>query len=182
MSDEARLRASGAEIERLLEHLGGLVTAPVLHRIERVLRCIIELYAAGLARSLHAARAAGASEPRLCDLVCDDELLASLLVLHGLHPLGTEERVRRALATVRAELEIAEEALELVGIEDGVVKLRAKASIGGGAMAQRVAEGAIRRVIEAAAPEVTSTRIDGLEPPASRDPGLVQLRVGRRAT
>lgn len=173
--DEARLQADSAEIERLLADLQGLVPAPVWQRIDDVLRRIVGLYGAGLARALGHARHAGAAALPFDDLVAGDELLASLLVLHGLHPLSTEERVRRALQAARGELGIADGALSLVGIEDGVARLRASTRLGGGAMSERVAEGVIRRVIEAAAPELLSLQIEGLATP--RDPNLVQLRT-----
>jgi hypothetical protein len=178
MIDDDRLRAESAEIEHLLSEIQSLVTEPAWQRIERAIGRIVRLYGAGLAHALDHARRAGV-EPVFDDLLAADDLLGSLLVLHGLHPLSLEERVRRALNVVRTELGIAEAELELVAIDGVRVELRAASALGGGAMASRVAEGAIRRVIESVAPEVTTVEIAGMSPP--RDPSLVQLRTRREA-
>lgn len=178
MSDDEQLRAESLEIEHLLGEIQQLVTPPAWQRIERVLARVIRLYGAGLARSLEHARNAGVA-PSFDELVASDDLLASLLVLHGLHPLAVEERVARAVVTVRAELGLAIDDLVLVSVQDGRVELQGSADMGGGAMASRVAEAAIRRVIESVAPEVTAVEIRGTGP--ARDPSLVQLRAHREA-
>lgn len=176
MSEEAELQAESARIERLLGELRDLVPLPAWQRIEDVLRSIVRLYGAGLGRALAHAREAGVGE-RFDGHLCDDELLASLLVLHGLHPLTIEQRVERALSALRGELGLADESLALVRVADGVCELAATEGIGGGAMSRGLAEATIRRVLETAAPELASIVITGLAPP--RDPTLVQLRVSR---
>lgn len=172
--DDDRLRSESLEIEHLLDEIRELVTRPAWDRVERVLGRIIGLYAAGLARALHHARNAGVTADAFDGMLRDDDLLSSLLVLHGLHPLSTEQRVEHALTRARAELGIGETQLALVEIEAGVVRLRATGMLGGGAMASRVAEAAIRRAIEDAAPEIAAVELAGAEPPI--DPGLVQIR------
>jgi hypothetical protein len=178
VTDEELERESAA-IERLLAEVRDLVPMPVWQRVEDVLRRVVDLYGKGLARALDHARAAGAPGPVLAERVATDDLLGSLLLLHGLHPFSTEERVRRAVATLRAEFGIREDALALVAIESGTVRLSANGAIGGGAMAPGLAASVVRRVIEAAAPEVTSILIAGL--PERADPGLVKLRTSRSA-
>lgn len=174
--DDERLRAESREIEHLLGEIEELVPAPAWHRVERVLSRVIRLYGAGLARALAHARAAGAAEG-FDERLAGDELLASLLVLHGLHPQPVEDRVRRALAEVRVELGLDDAALELLGVRDNRVALRAADGLGGGAMASGVAESTIRRVIETVAPEVVAIDIETRQ----HDPRLVQLRVRREA-
>jgi hypothetical protein len=178
-SDDQRLQSESLEIEHLLGEIEQLVPAPAWQRVERVIARVVRLYGAGLARVLDHAREAGAVAASFDERIAADDLLASLLVLHGIHPLPVEERVRRALQSARFELGIADHELELVGVTDGRVELRAAQALGGGAMASRVAEGAVRRVIESVAPEVTAVDIRGLAPPA--DPTLVKLRIRREA-
>ena len=177
--EEAELQAESARIESLLSELRELVPLPAWQRIEDVLRRIVRLYSAGLSRALGHARAAGADGPAFDDQLSNDALLASLLVLHGLHPQTTEQRITRALAALRAELRLADDALVVTGIAVGVVHLRATDSLGGGAMSHGLAEGMIQRVLETAAPEITSIVIAGL--PRPHDPSLVQLRTSRTA-
>ncbi|MDB4959792.1 MAG: hypothetical protein JWO36_7361 [Myxococcales bacterium] len=177
--DEVALRAESGQIENLLGELRELVTPPAWQRIDQVLRRVTGLYGAGLSHALDHARDAGADTQRLSELVIEDDLLASLLVLHGLHPLTVEQRIARALAAVETELGLVENELTIASLENGVLELHSTVALGGGAMSARVAEGVIRKMIEGAAPEVTSIRITGL--PAPRDPSLVQLRTRREA-
>jgi len=176
--EEAELQAESARIERLLSEIRDLIPLPAWQRVEDVLRRIIGLYGAGLSRALGHARAVGADAPAFDERLCNDGLLASLLVLHGLHPLSTEDRVRRALGALCTELDLPDGALELVGIDGGVVRLAADGALRAvSGMSRGLAEATIRRVLEMAAPEIASIEITGLPPP--RDPTLVQLRPSR---
>jgi hypothetical protein len=176
MSEHEELTAESAQLEHRLLELRELAPLPLWQRIEDALRLVVRLYGGGLARALDHARTAGAG-PAFDQLLADDELLASLLVLHGLHPMSTEDRVRRALGQLRSELGVPDDALVLVAIRDGVVQLATGGTLGGGAMSSNLAEGIVKRVIEAAAPEIESIAISGLAP--RRDPTLVQLRRAR---
>jgi hypothetical protein len=166
------LAAESAQLERILDELRELVNPAAWLRVEQALRITTRLYGAGLAHALEHATAAGADAERLAGLVDGDELLGSLLVLHGLHPVTTAARVRRTAAALEAELGCA---LEILDLDATRVRLRAEGPLGGGAMAPRVAEGVIRRALEAAAPELAA--IDVVVP----DPALVQLRAHREA-
>lgn len=179
MTDDDRLRAESAEIEVLLDEVRALIPAPAWERVERVLGRVIRMYGAGLGRTLDHARAAGAAPAELTELLAGDDLVASLLLLHGLHPVPVDDRVRRAVANARAELGLAEQAIKIDAIDlpRRTVRLHTDGPLGGGAMAARVAEGAIRRAIEAVAPELA---VEIVVPPQP-DPSLVQIRARREA-
>ena len=74
------LRAVGDRIERLLAELAAEVPAPTFGRIEDVIAMVTQLYGAGLERI---ARRIG---PEHLERLATDDLVASLLVLHDLHP------------------------------------------------------------------------------------------------
>jgi hypothetical protein len=171
----ADLQAESAQLERILGELRELVNPAAWLRVEQALSITTRLYGAGLANALEHATAAGAREAELAALLDGDELLASLLVLHGLHPLTTDARVRRTAAALGSELGCA---LEVVELGPSRLTLRTNGDLGG-AMSPRVAEGVIRRALEAAAPELTAVDIVGL--PVPPDPSLVQLRARREA-
>lgn len=132
--DEARFAADSAQLEHLLAELRELVPLPVWQRVEDLLRRVVGLYGEGLARAIAHARNAGAVTATFDAKLAADELLASLLVLHCLHPQSTEQRVQGAIRALTAELDLAEDALTLVEIRDGVVHLSARGPLGGGAM------------------------------------------------
>ncbi|NVB83431.1 MAG: hypothetical protein HOV81_33975 [Kofleriaceae bacterium] len=180
MSDESdKLRVESAQIEGLLSEIRELVPLPAWQRIEHVLRRVVALYAGGLSRTLAHGRDAGADPARLDELLASDELVSSLLALHGLHPHSAEERVRRALAECRVQLGVGDDDLVMTGIRDGVALVTTRVALGG-SMSARVAEAAICRAIEAAAPELDRVELTGFVGRAS-EPALVQLRVRREA-
>ena len=182
MRDEAELRTAANDIEAKLDELRAMVAPAAFARVEEILERVVQLYGCGLGRVLDHARAHGAGA-ELADRVAADDLLASLLLLHGLHPHDVEQRVRAAVARATDTLGADAGPIDVIAVRDGVVQLHAGA-LGGGAMSARLAEAAIRRAIEDAAPEVTRIEIAGL-PPAPPQPhaaGLVQIRLSREAT
>ena len=64
-----------------------------------------ELYGGGLARMMEIVRKGrSADTEKLFDRFAADDLVASLLLLHDLHPEDTESRILRALERVRPYL------------------------------------------------------------------------------
>ncbi len=98
--DDAQWRTAGDRIQTLLDAsaAGGTVAR---ERAEQLVREVTDLYGAGLERML---RIATAADPDLADRLAADDLVASLLLVHGLHPHDVERRVSDALDTVRPYL------------------------------------------------------------------------------
>jgi Fe-S cluster biogenesis protein NfuA/nitrite reductase/ring-hydroxylating ferredoxin subunit len=167
---EARDRA--ARIDVLLEAVDGFADPAARDTATELVQSLVDLYGEGLARIV------GRSDGLAAELA-DDELVAQLLLLHGLHPVPLDERVRGALEEVRPYLASHGGDVELLGVEDGVARLRLNGSCSGcpsSAVTLRLAvEDAIHKVapdlerIEAegaveAAPAVPLLRIEVAEP------------------
>jgi hypothetical protein len=156
---------AGARVERLLEELRGSAGPQVWPRVEELVRSLVDLYGSALARTV-----AAVEEGRRAALA-DDELVGSLMALHGLHPLPIEARVRRALDAVAAQLG----RVELVALDRGRARLRAV-----DAPPVDGAEELLRRSVEEAAPELDAIEIDGLR--AAPRGSLVQIDLQRSRT
>jgi Fe-S cluster biogenesis protein NfuA len=90
-------------------------------------------------------------------------LVASLLVLHGLHPLDLEARVSRAVDKLATRLRAQEGEVELLSTEHGAVRLRIRANGHGcGSSAQAIKE-MVEDAIYQAAPDLDSLVIEGAE-------------------
>jgi Fe-S cluster biogenesis protein NfuA/nitrite reductase/ring-hydroxylating ferredoxin subunit len=154
--------ACGERIEVLLE--ASAAAGPVAReRAEELVRLVVELYGAGLERLLDLAHDAGALDDGLLAALAADELVSSLLLVHGLHPYGVDERVERALAGVRPYLGSHGGDVRLLEVTDeGVVRLQLLGSCDGCASSSVTLELAVQDAIRAAAPEVL--RIDVEEP------------------
>lgn len=176
--EDAQLRAEADQIGDLLDEVRAMVAPPAWDKLEQVLHRVISLYSHGLARALAHAREAGA-DGSFDERLGGDDLLASLLLLHGLHPLAPEERIQRALEQLAQRLGTDAPAVTLEALdEDGAVRVHAAGPLGGGAMSARVVEATIRRAIEDVAPEVTRIELSGIEATPTA-PELVQIRRSR---
>jgi Fe-S cluster biogenesis protein NfuA len=173
LTGEARdLRVVGERIEELLGRIRSVGDPATAETAEEVVRLVVELYGAGLERTVERAG------PEVTARLVEDELVASLLVLHGLHPKDTETRVVEALDGVRPYLGSHAGGVELLGIDpEGVVHLRLEGSCDGCPSSTQTVKLAIERAIEEAAPEVTRVEVENLT--RERSPELLQIRSMR---
>ncbi|MER6158250.1 hypothetical protein ABT147_22275 [Streptomyces sp. NPDC001868] len=157
---------TGRRVEEVLERLTTSGDPAAAAAAEELVRSLMDFYGAGLARILHLLSSApGKPSAGLLG----DELVASLLVLHDLHPEDRDTRIARALDSVR------EHTLDVVGFdeESGTLKVRAREAggcgcgSGSGAGAREAAEAALACF----APEVRA--VDVQTAPAG--PTLLQI-------
>jgi Fe-S cluster biogenesis protein NfuA/nitrite reductase/ring-hydroxylating ferredoxin subunit len=130
-------------------------------RAEELVRLVAQLHGSGLERVLEITDAAGALSGDLLDRFADDELVSSLLLLHGLHPHDVETRIERALQRVRPYLSSHGGDVRLLGVtEDAVVQLRMLGNCQGCPSSTVTLKLAVEGAIEAAAPEIESIECD----------------------
>ncbi|MFF5205688.1 NifU family protein [Streptosporangium sp. NPDC000396] len=154
------VQAAGDRVEALLAELAGL-GGPARDAAEELVRVLVELYGAGLERVMEIVTEAEAAE--VLRRLAADDLVAALLVLHDLHPLSTEERVRAALEDIRPYLGTHAGDVELVSVEEtGVVRLRLRGTCHGCPSSQLTVKLAIERAIAEAAPEVSHVEVEGM--------------------
>ncbi|MER7825666.1 hypothetical protein BCL76_101538 [Streptomyces sp. CG 926] len=158
---------AGRRVEEVLDRLAATGDPAACAAAEELVRVLMDFYGAGLARIVEKV-GDGPLAP-----VYGDELVASLLSLHGLHPEDVHTRIGRALAAHG-------EPLELLGFDadTGVLRLRPAAASssgcgcgsgsGGGPDAGRTLED----TLACFAPEVTSVE---QEPAAAPAPALLQI-------
>jgi Fe-S cluster biogenesis protein NfuA len=169
MPEPQNLRATGERIEQALSELEGRADAQLLNLAEELLRLVSDLYSAGLSRVVEIAHD---TSPTLMGALLGDELVASLLLVHGLHPDSIDLRVGRALDSVRPFLAQHGGGVELLGIDDelGAVKLRLLGSCDGCPSSALTLKGAVETAILEAAPEVTRIVVEEPTPAASTIP------------
>ena len=92
------------QLEGLLEEVAAFSDVVAREKAGRAIRAILDFHAAGLAAIVdHLGRQGEAGRNGL-DSLADDGLVSSLLLLHGLHPVNLDTRLRRALDGVRPKL------------------------------------------------------------------------------
>ena len=143
-------------IESLLEELESLPDPVARDRATETVEALLDLYGEGLARVV----AVAAERDGLAEALAGDELVAHLLLLHGLHPVPLETRVLGALAEVRPYLESHGGGVELLGVDDGIVRLRMQGSCSGCPSSAMTLKLAIEDAIQKVAPDVEGIDAD----------------------
>jgi Fe-S cluster biogenesis protein NfuA/nitrite reductase/ring-hydroxylating ferredoxin subunit len=136
-------------------------------RVLELVRTILDLHGVGLEHILGHITAAGAGGRSLVDELTSDEVVSSLLLLYGLHPLDLETRVRQALDKVRPYLRSHGGNVELLSTEDGVVRLQMQGSCHGCPSSAQTLTLAIEDAIYAAAPDIAALDVEGVVQPAA---------------
>lgn len=152
---DAQWRTAGERIQNLLDAsaAGGVVAH---ERAEQLVREVTDLYGAGLERMMAIALEAA---PQLADAFASDDLVASLLLVHALHPHDVERRVEDALDSVRPYLGSHGGDVHLLGVDDGVVRLRFDGSCKSCPSSSVTLELAVEDAVRAAAPEISSIEV-----------------------
>jgi Fe-S cluster biogenesis protein NfuA len=179
-SDDEVRRAS-ERIERLLGELQGAVSPAAWTRVEELLATLTSVYGRGLGRVLEIFADAGGDGDEARARLLDDPLIASLMLLHGLHPESVEERVLRAIERVRRAIGKGAGEIEIASLDEA--RRRVTLSLTGSWRAcptpRHALEAALRRAIEELAPEVADTAIEGAPELASAKSELVQIDLAR---
>lgn len=169
--EEARGRV--ANLESLLEALEQVEDPAARERSTELVQALVELYGAGLERIV-ALLADREDSAELAEALSGDELVSHLLLLHDLHPVPLEERVRGALDEVRPYLESHGGDVELLSLENGVVRLRMEGSCSGCPSSTATLKLAIEDAIQKSAPDVAAIEAEGV---VEEKPRLLQLEV-----
>jgi Fe-S cluster biogenesis protein NfuA/nitrite reductase/ring-hydroxylating ferredoxin subunit len=160
----------GELVERVQELQARLDEAgdpPTRELAEELLSALVRMYGAGLERIVAALRAAGQEGQRLAAALSGDELVATLLLIHDLHPVPLEERVQGALDSVRPYMESHGGNVELLALEDGVARIHLRGSCSDCAASSVTLELAIKQALEAAAPDLEGLEVEGVAPPTT---------------
>ena len=168
ISQATAVQARLQRIETLIQELEAVADPAVRANVEELLQLLLELHGAGLERTLELIWEAGElGQSLLHDRLARDEQVSSLMLLHGLHPLDLETRVRQALAQLRPSLQIQGSEVELLRVtaEAGVhlrIIEQPKPQGGGHSCASPPVNltALIQETIFAAAPEVTTLEIE----------------------
>jgi hypothetical protein len=122
VADAVEPQALVADVERRLDELDGLPDGAAREAATGVVQALLDLYGAGLERMVE--EIAARDDGELAEALTQDELVAHLLLLHGLHPVPVQQRVRAALEQVRPYLESHGGNVELLDVDPPAVRLR----------------------------------------------------------
>jgi Fe-S cluster biogenesis protein NfuA/nitrite reductase/ring-hydroxylating ferredoxin subunit len=156
LAGDALWRSAGDRIQTLLDatSVGGTVAR---ERAEQLVGEVVELYGAAMSRVM--AAVADQPDPAMLNCLVADDLVASLLLVHGLHPHDVRRRVSDALDRVRPYLGSHGGDVHLVDIDGDTVRLQFAGSCKSCPSSAVTLELAVEDAIRAAAPEVSSIKL-----------------------
>jgi Fe-S cluster biogenesis protein NfuA len=159
-SEDREFKRRMERVESLVHDLEQSPDAATVARAQEIIQSVIELHGAALERMLEMLEGAGAAGRALIDSLAEDGVVSSVLLLHGIHPLDLETRVRRALDGVRPLLRTHGGNVELVDLAGGVVRLRLVGSCDGCPSSALTVKSAIEEAIIERAPDITGIVVD----------------------
>jgi Fe-S cluster biogenesis protein NfuA len=148
--DDPAVRALLSALNDQLDQLEAM-PGPVSELGLTVVAGVAEIYGQALIRTLELA------DPAAVERMLDDELIAHLLALHGIHPESVEKRLTRVIDELRAAVSDQGGTVELDRLDETVAVVR----VALGARASRSAdvEHTVRRAVMTAVPELANVTI-----------------------
>jgi Fe-S cluster biogenesis protein NfuA len=150
-------------IERLLGEIEAVADPNLRSSVQELLQLVMDLHGAGLERTLELIAAAPDGGEKMIQKLGRDELVSSLLILYGLHPESLEARLAQALDKVRSKLRTHEGEVELLGLQEGAVRLRLQARGQGCGSTPQALKEIVENVLYQGVPDMTSLVIEGAE-------------------
>lgn len=120
-SGEREFRERAQQIERLTQRAQAIEDVEARTLVLELLQAVMSLHADCLERLLEIIEE---QEPMLLDKLGKEPSIGVLLALYGLHPEPLEMRVNAALDRVKGYLQSHNSEVELLAIDDSIVKVR----------------------------------------------------------
>lgn len=156
----AELNRQAKQLQDLLERAQSVPSPAARVLLQECLQAMLAFYGDGLARVMQAVHDSGAEgEPVLRRLLADPGV-SGLLLIHGLHPLDLETRLNAALNKVRPYMESHGGNVELLGLDNGVARLRLQGTCQGCPSSRVTLELAVRQALEEACPDLAGFNVE----------------------
>jgi Fe-S cluster biogenesis protein NfuA len=169
------VQQTGERVEALIASLRASTDGGAAGAAEELVSLLVGLYGDGLSAIMSVLAANGEAGAAIMTALTEDPLVASLLLLHDLHPLSVDERIQQALDRVRPYLGSHAGGVQYLGVKDGVARLRLEGSCHGCPSSTVTVRLAIEGAVQEAAPEVSEVVVEGMTDPPPPGPTLLQI-------
>jgi hypothetical protein len=171
MPGEGEFQGRIERIEGLIHRLEAIPDVAQRNEMRELLQAVLELHGAALERMLTIVSEVGDPELGSSEALTRDSLVASVLLLHGLHPQDLDGRVRGAIEKAQGVLRGYGARVTFVGAPGRNVRLEVRGI--DAAHAAKAVRTVLEEVIYEAAPDAASVVLLGLE--HFETPGFVPL-------
>ena len=163
-------------IEELVQQIETAVDPNIRSAAVELVQLLMDLHGSGIARMLDIVQQAAAPGADVVARFGRDELVGQLLMLYNLHPVDLEDRVTLALDRVRPMLKSHGGNVVLLGIDDGIVRLRLDGNCNGCPSSAATLKNAIESAIYEAAADIAGLEVLGVVD-ESASAGFVPLQA-----
>lgn len=162
MSDKKDVQRRIEAIESLIREIESVSDPAFRSLSSQLMQSVMELHGSGLERLLEVVHASANAGQQLIDELGRDDVVRSLLLLYGLHPLDLQTRVLEALEKTRPYLRSHGGTVELVSVSDsGAVTLRLEGGCHSCSSSAVTLQSTVEQAIYEAAPDATAIIVEG---------------------
>jgi Fe-S cluster biogenesis protein NfuA len=126
---------------------------------------LLAFYGEGLLRIRDSLQNADEEGREVFKALLRDEIVSSLLLIHGLHPESLEERLLGALEQVRPYMQSHGGNIELLNLENDVARIRLDGTCKSCPSSSVTLELAVRKAVEEACPDLLGFEVVGTAAP-----------------
>jgi Fe-S cluster biogenesis protein NfuA len=179
VADGRDFRGDMQRIGALVQEIESIADPAVRASTKDLVQSLMDLHSAALEKALDIVAEAGESGMNIIDRLGRDSLVSSVLILYGLHPEDLETRVVKAVDKVRPQLRKQGCEVELLGVNDGAIRLRVETGSHTCGSTSKTVQALLEGVMYDAAPDLAALVIEGFEEkPASGFVALDKLMAG----
>ena len=163
MADGRDFREDMQRIGGLVQEMESIADPAVRAATKGLVQSLMDLHGAALEKALDIVAEAGEPGMSIIDRMGRDSLVSSVLILYGLHPDDLETRVVKAVDKVRPQLRKQGCEVELLGVNDGAIRLRVETGSHTCGSTAKTLHASLEGAMYDAAPDLASLVIEGLE-------------------
>jgi len=163
VADTRDFREDIQRIGGLVQEIESIADPAVRAATKNLVQSLMDLHGAALEKALDIVAEAGEPGMNIIDRLGRDSLVSSVLILYGLHPEDLETRVLKAVDKVRPQLRKQGCEVELLGVNDGAIRLRVETGSHTCGSTAKTLQATLEAAMYDAAPDLTSLVIEGFE-------------------
>lgn len=159
MSNNGQMLSRMQRIEELVQQFETGSDPHVHAAAAELVQLLLDLHGGAVGRMLEIISKSGAAGGEIVNRFSQDPLIGQLLMLYDLHPVSLETRVQQTLDKVAPQLKSHGGSVELVSLDNGVVRLRLHSSGHGCKSSVQTLRRALEETLYEAAPDIAELEI-----------------------
>ncbi len=155
------MNQQGRRIQEIVEQIGSVPDPATRELMQECVASVLSFCGEGLERVLQIVKRSGIEGQRIHEELIRDRIVSGLLLIHGIHPVDIETRLKEALEKIRPYMKSHGGDVELLGLQDDMARLRLSGSCKSCPSSAVTMELAVRHALEEACPDLVGFEVEG---------------------